>query len=309
MKSLRVKSVGGFSALVVALFISFASHAAKIDHIVVFGDSLSDNGNMLAQTGGLFPTAPIYFYGRQTNGLVWHETLAFDIGASLTNFAVAGAQTGTTNVWDGELPGTPFGGLQNQISDYMGGTMDSDAWHIIWAGSNNFLSIPSDPVAAITQAVTEIVTATGALLGAGMTNVSLMNMPDLGLTPRLINAGLSAEGTFLTDSFNQALAFGLMQAGLTNIVPVFDAAGLMRAMVADPAGYGLTNVTDACIDPLDPFAPGSCLSDPTKDADEYMFWDDVHPSRASHLVFAEELKVTGMISVIEVFKEQASKEP
>jgi phospholipase/lecithinase/hemolysin len=292
MKSSRVQSIRGPSLLVAAFFFSFASHASGIGHVVVFGDSLSDNGNLLAQTGGVFPTIPIYWNGRQTNGMVWGETLAMDIGASLSNFAIAGAQTGTTNVWDdGPFPGSPYGGLQNQIGDYLSGTMDANALHIVWSGANNFLSIPSDPVAAITEAVTDIVTAVATLKGTGNTHVRVINLPDLGLTPRLIDAGLSAEGAFLTDQFNLALAGGLAGAGLGG-VPIIDAAQILRDIVAAPGDYGLTNVTEACIDPSDPGAPGSCLTDLTLDADEYMFWDDVHPTRAVHGIIADKVRLS-----------------
>ena len=81
MKSIRANFVRGLNVLIVAFFISSASHASGVSHLVVFGDSLSDNGNLLAQTGGLFPTNPTYWQGRQTNGMVWAETLAMDIGA------------------------------------------------------------------------------------------------------------------------------------------------------------------------------------------------------------------------------------
>jgi len=302
MKSSRVKYIRGPSLLVVAFFFSFTSHAFVssgglginfangVSHIVVFGDSLSDNGNLLAQTGGLFPNNPIYWNGRQTNGMVWGDTLAMDIGAGLSNFAIAGATTGTANVWDGgPFPGAPYGGLQNEIGDYTSGTMDTNATHVIWAGANNFLSIPIDPVAAITAAITDIVTAVATLKGTGNSIVKVINMPDLGLTPRLIGAGLSAQGTALTDGFNAALVAGLDGAGLGS-VPIFDAAGLMRDIVAAPGAFGLTNVTDACIDPNDPFAPGSCLADWMKDADDYMFWDDVHPTRAVHGIFADQIR-------------------
>lgn len=292
MKTIRVKTISGLFALVVALLLSSPSQAIGFNHIVVFGDSLSDNGNMLAQTSGLFPTAPIYYYGRQTNGLIWAETVAFDLGASLTNFAVAGAQTGTTNVWDDQLPGAPFGGLANQIADYTSGTVDTGARHVIAAGSNNFVSIPDDPAAAITEAVTDIVTAAATLAGAGVgiENIRVLNVPDFGLTPRLIDAGLAAEGTALTNGFNAALAGGLALAGLDK-VKIFDVASLMREIVASPGDYGFTNVTDACIDPTNPGLPGTCLTDWTIDADEYMFWDDVHPTRATHLIFSEEIRL------------------
>jgi phospholipase/lecithinase/hemolysin len=300
MKSFRANTVRRLGALLVAVIISTAGHASGVDHVVIFGDSLSDNGNLLAQTGGVFPTNPAYFSGRQTNGLVWGEVLAFDIGASLSNFAIAGAQTGTTNVWDnGPFPGGPtYGGLQDQIADYTGGATDPGALHIVWAGANNFLSIPSDPTAAVTQAVTDIVNSVGALKVAGIpeSKILLINLPDLGLTPRLIDAGLSAQGSFLTDQFNMGLLGGLGQAGFTDVT-VIDSAQILRDVVADPGAFGFTNWTDACIDPVDPLGPGSCLTDWMKDPDEYLFWDDIHPTRAGHAIFADVIRTTAWVPI------------
>lgn len=300
MKTFRTDTVRRVGALLVAVFITTAGQASGVDHVVVFGDSLSDNGNLLAQTGGVFPTNPAYFSGRQTNGLVWGEVLAFDIGASLSNFAIAGAQTGTTNVWDnGPFPGGPlYGGLQNQIADYTGGTTDPSALHVVWAGANNFLSIPSDPGTAVAQAVDDIVNSVGALKLAGIPEAKILviNLPKLGLTPRLINADLVVQGNALTDFFNTRLESPLGLAGFTDVT-IIDAEQILDDVVADPGAFGFTNWTEACIDPLDPLGPGSCLTDWMKDPDEYLFWDDIHPTRAGHAIFADVIRTTAWIPI------------
>ena len=71
--------------------------------VVVFGDSLSDTGNLFAATGGTNPIPP-YFNGRFSNGPVWVETLAASLGLPVnpsllggTNYAFAGAVTGLTS--------------------------------------------------------------------------------------------------------------------------------------------------------------------------------------------------------------------
>jgi len=288
MNTIRANRGRSFALLLVAFFFSYASHASGVDHIVVFGDSLSDNGNIFAASGGDIPPSPTYWNGRFSNGMIWAETLAVDIGATLNNYAIGGATTGTANVNDAH-PAGPFGGLQNQIADYASGTVNTEALHFVWAGSNNFLSIPSDPNAAVQTAVTEIVTAVGGLKASGATKIWVINLPDLGLTPRLINAGLSAQGTALTDGFNAALAGGLGLAGFTD-VNIFDAAGLLREVVADPAAYGFTNVDQACL------AVG-CTSDWMLDPDEFMFWDDIHPTRATHGVFADAIRTTAWVPI------------
>lgn len=284
----RLSIARSFTLLLTASLLSFTAYASGVDHLIVFGDSLSDNGNIYEASGGDIPPSPMYWNGRFSNGMVWADTLAVDIGATLSNFAIGGATTGTANVNDAH-PAGPFGGLQNEIADYTGGTIDTLALHVVAAGSNNFLSIPADPVAAITTGVTEILTAVGTLKAVGVTKIWLFNLPDLGLTPRLINAGLSAQGTALTDAFNAALLGGLAQVGFTD-VNVYDTAGIMREIVANPADFGLTNVTDACL------AVG-CTSDWMLDPDEFMFWDDIHPTRAVHGIIADDLRTTAWVPI------------
>ncbi len=55
-----------------------------------------------------------------------------------------------------------------------------------------------------------------------------------------------------------------------------DAFSLFQAVEADPAAYGLTNVTDPAL-----FAP------PGANPDGYLFWDDVHPTAAAGQIIAD----------------------
>src|SRR4051794_7179211 len=89
--------------------------ASPYTGLVVLGDSLSDQGNLFAATTVLGPTpqpAPDHYYlGRFSNGPVYTERLAQDLGVSITNslaggtnFAFGGARTDYNTV---EAP--PFG--------------------------------------------------------------------------------------------------------------------------------------------------------------------------------------------------------
>ena len=94
--------------------------------LVVFGDSLSDNGNFFAMTGGTFPPAP-YYQGRFSNGPVAVERLASRLGqsgAQVKDLAGGGAKTGT----GGQVAVT---GMLSQLASFQaalgGGQADGNA--------------------------------------------------------------------------------------------------------------------------------------------------------------------------------------
>src|SRR5262245_1866124 len=85
----------------VALCTSYgAALAGPFSNLVVFGDSLSDVGNISNATFGTNP-GPYYWNGRFSNGPVYTETLATGLGlpamarstAGGNDYAYGGAQT------------------------------------------------------------------------------------------------------------------------------------------------------------------------------------------------------------------------
>ena len=85
----------------------------RFSALYAFGDSLSDAGNTFIATGGATPPAPpnasVNGYGVFSNGPVWVQDLASNLGlspllpslAGETDFAVGGAQTGAFGVYNG----------------------------------------------------------------------------------------------------------------------------------------------------------------------------------------------------------------
>jgi GDSL-like Lipase/Acylhydrolase len=94
----------------------------SFDQLVIFGDSLSDTGNLSRALGGLFPPPP-YFNGRLSNGPLWLEYLAPELGISnVANFAFAGSTTGRSNIASiiaGQDLG-PLPGVLDQIDLFAG---------------------------------------------------------------------------------------------------------------------------------------------------------------------------------------------
>lgn len=255
--------------------------APQFSNIFVFGDSLSDQGQLFDLTGGAFPPQPPYFQGRFSNGPVWIEGAAPRLGLSTSlenNFAFGGATSGTDNYNDALL-GADLPGVTDELNGFLQGlggqAADPEALYVVWAGSNDFFLDLSDPSAVITDAVTNIANIVGTLEAFGAQHVLVMNLPDLGQTPYGISSGLAPQLTYLTQTFNSALSGTLDLLGLD--ATQIDVFSRFQQIVADPAAFGLTNVTVAAFD------GAGVVADPATS----LFWDSVHPTAAGHALIAD----------------------
>ncbi|MBR8826742.1 MAG: SGNH/GDSL hydrolase family protein [Gomphosphaeria aponina SAG 52.96 = DSM 107014] len=265
------KSIIATVFALISSLLPLQAKAASFSEIYVFGDSLSDTGNFFEATGQ--PPSPPYFKGRLSNGPVWTEYLATEIGLTPNpnnNFAFFGATTGNTNV---QVPGLP--GLQQQINGFTQATRvaDPEALYIVWAGSNDYtlgnITDPSIPV-------NNILTAVNSLADVGAKNIMVVNLGDLGETPAtnqdpvvstFLNQLTAGHNSLLAQSLNQSKNPEL------NLIPL-DVNSFFKAALNNPESFGLTNVTDACLD----LETGRICNNP----DEYLFWDSVHPTTFAH---------------------------
>ena len=270
--------------LFTALLLPIRTPAESLSSIVVYGDSLSDNGNLFAATGQ--PGAP-YYAGRRSNGPVAVEQMATRLGVPLIDYAWIGATTGIGNYADqgsattsgtAHLPGmwVEFSSTQPAITPYLGGLF------IVWGGPNDFLApspLDQGPQDTIARGVGNLVTMVDQLLSRGATHILVPGLPDLGLTPyfQSLGPGNAAAASAITDTFNAALLSEL-PAG----VQFVDTAALLRAVVAHPAAYGFTNAIDACFDGT------SVCADPS----QYLFFDDFHPTTQADALVAQEFLAT-----------------
>ena len=267
-----------FAILAVALLfqtsITRADDSTPFSRIIDFGDSLSDTGNFYQMTGGAYPTSPPYWQGRFCNGPVWGEYLAEDLGmAGLEdNYAVGGATTGTEN---DSVP--PFEGVQNQIALYLSSHQgDPDALYILWAGHNDvFIALRTGNL-DLSQVVINTINNIRSLWAAGARHILVVNLADLSKTPMLVSTDASAFVGSLLAGINENLAdalHGLAAEGV-HTIPL-DAFAFVDTVVAHPANYGFSDVTDegVLIYPADPAG--------------YLFWDNVHPTTRFQHVFEQ----------------------
>jgi phospholipase/lecithinase/hemolysin len=127
----------------------------------------------------------------------------------------------------------------------------------------------------INRGVGDVLGIASQLQALGAQHILVPGVPDLGLTPYFEGKGpiAAATATAYTDAFNAQLV-----AGLPAGVWYYDTAGLLRSIVADPSAYGFTNVTTPCFDGV-----ATVCADP----EDYLFWDDFHPTTAGHAIIAE----------------------
>lgn len=314
----KLLAPGFFLALVVLASRGFAQTAPDFSQVVVFGDSLSDNGNIRHRLEDQYQTsypggAYNYSDGRFTNSSdtdpssqlyagTWHEQLERDLlklpnGAitnSLdggTNYAFGGATTANGTIErtvisnpdpfvGGELTVT-VDNIGKQIDDYIAGNSpDPAALYVIWGGGNDFFDDRSD--ANVLTVATNVSANLKELAGAGARNFLVPNVPPLGLIPLYKDdpetaAALNSASAKYRDQLNadlDAAVTSLAADGITITLYRLDVYGLFYRLAANPEDFGFTNITDS--------AQGASVN-----PDEYLFWDDIHPTTAGHFQIAQ----------------------
>jgi phospholipase/lecithinase/hemolysin len=299
----------------IAFGVMLPSANASIDTIYAFGDSLSDAGNIFAGTHGLIPPTPPYYNGEFSNGAVWVQDLANQLGLgplgpSLlggTDYAYGSGETGplSFNISD---PRTDILGPVGQLAQFESthATADPGALYTIWIGSNDLadLAATGNPalfaggIAAITNNIDTTVTDLAAL---GARNFLVLNVPNLGLTPLAATEGAQFALSQLALGLDQAMAATLPGVAAFDGVnlKLLNTYALLDNIVTSPSSFGLTNVTDSCLNTS--VTPATVCSDPN----QYLFWDDQHPTAAGHLLVADEARAAvtpepGYISLVGV---------
>ncbi len=261
--------------------------AKDYDKLYVFGDSFSDTGNVFNATNGIVPPNPLYFNERFSNGSVWVEYLASDLGLTFnpnTNFAFGGATTGLKNIGINTLPG-----LQQQINSFTTAnpSADPNSLYILWAGVNDYLDYFFQGTPNPTQSVTNLSTAVKSLAAVGARDIMVLNLPDLGKFPVTSgNSQISSLFSTFTSKQNSSLTTNLKLLSQelnpnVNIIPL-DVNSLFNRIIAKPEEFSLTNVTDSCIGDS-PVVPIEVTTQPVMCIpDKFLFWDEVHPTTATH---------------------------
>lgn len=300
------------AAAAVLWLAAFNASATAFTSITVFGDSLSDGGNVNLYTNALigssFPPPP--YAQRFSNGPVAVENLAAGLGLPLSpsmtggsNNAFGGAESGLANylrvrpnvppiintIFSGQAAGFPDTGVLAQVNHFVAqpgpGFGGPEDLVVLWAGSNDLFTVltidpagfTADPVGTvISPAMNNLAQSVLALYGDGARTILMPNLPNIGATP----FGLGIDPAGLTNfSFVFNLFLDATIDNLESLLPGLniiesDTFSLLNAVVGNAAAYGFSNWTDPCYDGV------SACANP----DEYVFWDTVHPTAHTHAI-------------------------
>jgi phospholipase/lecithinase/hemolysin len=301
----------GCLALVLATPASVAAQS-RFSGIVVFGTSLSDPGNAFALLGEqstppdfmlnplLVPSAPYAKGGHHfSNGATWIEQYARSVGLgdsvraafattdpAATNYAVGAARAYDDNI---------NVNLTRQVDVFLqrsGGVASPDALYAVEMGGNDVrdafqvFAFGGDGGPILQAALASIAANIQRLYAAGAREFLVWSIPNIALTPaiRALGPAAGALGSAVTQAFDGGLTqvLGQLSFALPGVsFARLDAYQLQNAIVASPAAFNLTVVTTACVTPN--IAPFTC-----QDANDYLYWDGIHPTKAGHAILARE---------------------
>jgi phospholipase/lecithinase/hemolysin len=261
--------------LAASMFVSSAS--ADITKLVSFGDSLSDAGNVHAATG--LYSAP--YAGVNSNGPVWTQQLATALGVAPHTGSLTGGDGyawGGARVTYGTESGASVPSLQQQVDTYLagtGGVAEADTLYTVWGGANDALTAAATGDFSLVPTAAEGIGAIAAqLAAAGAESVLVINLPNIGYTPRQNGDPVAAaQGDFISVQYNNALSayVGGAQAATGANIVLHDAYTWTGNLVGQSASLGL-NAVDMCLD----VAAGTMCSDP----ENHLWWDEIHPTTA-----------------------------
>jgi len=295
--------------LVTVAFAGMALHsadalaAAPFTSVYVFGDSLSDGGNIFLASGGttgpdptsntFIPSAAYSPSGVFSNGPAWFTSFAAGLGLpAYTAPSLLPPNTGGNHAFGGARMARDDIGLPPSVGTQLGmflgggGSFSPSSLVVLAGGGNDVrdvgtaVGLGADLVSTTLAAANAYASATASMVatlqGAGVSNIVVWNVPDVGKAPASLAGGpmVSGAASFIAGTFNSFLSTALAGSGAT----IFDTFGRMGAIIADPGAFGFDNVTDAC---------GAVVN--ACDAATALFWDGIHPTAYAHSYFANQM--------------------
>jgi len=250
---------------------------------LVFGDSLSDMGNSYAAFGT--PESPPYYSGRFTDGPMWNEYVANELGLTITPGSGGGG--GTNRAYGGAEagPGNNFFVIPNigkQIDDYTSGNWIGPAEKVaVWGGGNNFLNSGETDTQKVVDYMVDHV---NTLVSNGANDLIVLNLPPLEQTPTYADesdANKQAMRARVID-YNTKLESAMVarESALNVSISFIDVHKMSETIYWNSSFYGISNVTHAACHHSGYTCDSNDYIEPTVDG--FVYFDKIHPTGTSH---------------------------
>ena len=260
------------------------SENVPFESIVIFGDSLSDNGNVYALTNETYPIPP-YWKGRYSNGPNWVDQLNL---SGVSDYAYGSATT-DNNLVQGYTKGNtvPVPGMLQQVEIYLNSTNVNEidferTLYILWGGNNDFIfdfTLYPDVIVA------SLLKSAQSLLDIGAKNLLVFNQVPVQYFPFTKPFGAPELFIYLTEqanfhllNFTESIQINNPQASLK----IFDIHSLILNIVTENS-TNFTNTADNCWENVNVTTVLQFCTDP----DEYFFVDTLHFTSRAHGLIAD----------------------
>ncbi|KAJ1947416.1 hypothetical protein EC988_005422 [Linderina pennispora] len=256
-------------------------------NLIVFGDSLSDNGN----TGRLLNSNE-YWNGRFTNSYVWNEYAADILGMNLANHAYGSASSNNAFSPSTEN-GTVIPSLADQVSSYLSDnpspskeTLSRDIISVLIGPNDIATHLPA--IIGLKESFFSFSSNLGKqvakgikpLVDAGYRNIFLWNLPPIDRTPQGIESGFQLVMKPAVYWVNLQLKRALRSSGYSG-VRILDLHRLVSNALDQKfvAAINVTNTSTECYKRNGTsMGPLSVCGDP----DSHFFYDNKHPASRIH---------------------------
>jgi phospholipase/lecithinase/hemolysin len=272
----------------------------------------------------IIPQNPPYHEGRFSNGNVWVELLAHAMDVRLVDHAYGGSWI--ESVWDSSqiVPFSLSQQVNFYLVENVLDFHKDRHLFVIWSGANDYLQGREDIEYATDNSVKELKKNMESLIYHNARTLLVLTLPDLSQLPEIMQKGPDAVLTAkkLSETHNRkllAMIDDLRKKNDKAKIVVVDIMPYFRDAILHPENFRLKNVKDACFGGgyyLDPKLMNMQEVKAAKDInldlmtnvslrtaymnaklallgnnvceapDEYMFWDQVHPTRIIHQVIA-----------------------
>jgi len=282
--------------------------ATDFSNLYVFGDSLSDSGQLFLldepfrATHRVNPSDPVSPYAD-----VWSQYFSRSMGFGEllpstpvsrdtlgNNYAIVANRTDQILSSITESNGSNVFSLKTRDGYLIQNPQaDSHAFYVIWGGGNDVRDARDNPAKDTQTAADNIVKGVQVLHAAGARYILVPIMVNIGDIPESAYLNLTAEGESASQRFNEELFEGIKTSGANVILA--DVNTFFKEILGNATAFGFSSEDQQVVAfdgsnmftgiPAAEGINGAHSSSP--DPSQYVFFDGIHPTTNTHRMIAQ----------------------